>query len=208
MKETNNKDDLGPHDNEVQHWVRPDKAARWCGIKKSRLYQLLLEADGGIKTCVLKSPGAIRGARLINLESLLAYIEKLAQQQKGQSEIETNEKKEPTASTRGFVKKQDNNYETHIIDHSEEINDNSKLPILRGFRFHGLVIVHCPWCDRMHVHGWGRQDSANVTEIRCAHGGHQPPAPSAYRISVFRNRDLKKVGYFPVNKKGTPAHAK
>jgi hypothetical protein len=207
MKEISRKEDLGPDSNEALHWVRPNKAARWCGIRKSRLYQLLLEANGQIKTCVLKSPGATRGARLINLESLLAYIEALAKQQKEQAETETNEKKEPTAGTRGLVKKQDDNYGTHIIENSEEINDNSKLPILRGFRFNGLVIVHCPWCDRMHAHGWGRQDSASVTEIRCAHCANQPGAPSAYRISVFRMSDLKKTGYLPVNKKGGSTHA-
>jgi hypothetical protein len=61
-----------------QQWSRPYEAARMCGIKKSRLYQLLTESNGQIKTCILKSPGAARGARLINLSSLLAYIEALA----------------------------------------------------------------------------------------------------------------------------------
>src|SRR5712671_6407591 len=103
MKEISKKEDLGPDNNEALHWVRPNKAARWCGIK----------------TCVLKSPGATRGARLINLESLLAYIEALAKQQKEQAETETNEKKEPTVGTRGLVKKQDDNYGTHIIENSE-----------------------------------------------------------------------------------------
>jgi hypothetical protein len=87
-------------------------------------------------------------------------------------------------------------------------NNDSRLPILRGFRVAGLVFVHCPWCDRMHVHGWGRADSARVIEVRCAHGGHQPPAPSGYRISVFRQKDLKIVGYPPVKKKGGATHAK
>jgi hypothetical protein len=120
----------------------------------------------------------------------------------------TSPNDKPTAGTRGLVKKQDSNNELHVLENSAEINDNLKLPILRGFRFNGLVVVHCPWCDRMHVHGWGRQDSARITEVRCAHCGTQSGAPSAYRISVFRMSDLKKTGYLPVNKKGGSTHAK
>jgi hypothetical protein len=125
------------------------------------------------------------------------------------SVISNANKKEPTAGTRGLVKKQYNKGDKSILmDDSSEINNELKLPILRGFRVAGLVFGHCPWCDRMHVHGWGRADNSRVIEVRCAHGGHQPPAPSGYRISVFRQMDLKIVGYFPVNKKGGPTHAK
>jgi hypothetical protein len=119
------------------------------------------------------------------------------------------DKKEPTAGTRGLVKKQYNKSNKNILmDDSSEINNELKLPILRGFRVRGLVFVHCPWCDRMLVHGWGRADSARVIEVRCAHGGHQPPAPSGYRISVFRQKDLKIVDYPPVKKKGGATHVK
>jgi hypothetical protein len=85
MERIGNEKYVDPIDAEIQQqWRRPHEAARKCGIKKSRLYQLLIEAKGEIKTCVLKSPGAARGARLINLSSLLAYIERLAkEQQKG-----------------------------------------------------------------------------------------------------------------------------
>jgi hypothetical protein len=87
-------------------------------------------------------------------------------------------------------------------------NNDSRLPILRGFRVRGLVVAHCPWCDRMHAHGWGRKDSARVVEVRYPHCGTQPGAPSAYRIGVFRMSDLKKTGYLPVNKRGGSTHAK
>jgi hypothetical protein len=63
-------------------WVRPIDAAAACGLRKSRLYELLNESNGKVRSCVLKSPGATRGARLINLASLFAYIEGVAQVQR------------------------------------------------------------------------------------------------------------------------------
>jgi hypothetical protein len=118
-------------------------------------------------------------------------------------------KEEPTGKDRGLKEIQDNKTNFLKLTYgSSEINGNSKPPILRGFRVRGLVVVHCPWCDRMHVHGWGRKDSARVVEFRFPHCGTQPGAPSEYRISVFRMSDLKKTGYLPVNKKGGSTHAK
>jgi hypothetical protein len=66
-------------------WVRPIDAAAACGLRKSRLYELLNEANGRIKTLVLKSPGAKKGARLIHLPSLFTYLEQLAEQQQMES---------------------------------------------------------------------------------------------------------------------------
>src|SRR6266436_3945643 len=78
-------------------------------------------------------------------------------------------KEEPTGKDRGLKEIQDNKTNTSKLTHgSSEINNDSRLPILRGFRVKGLVFVHCPWCDRMHVHGWGRTDSARVIEVRRA----------------------------------------
>src|SRR6516164_3257484 len=71
----------------------------------------------------------------------------------------------------------------------------SQLPILRGFRVGGSVYVHCPWCDRMHVHGWERNDSSRVITLRVAHGGHEPPAPTWYRVSVLRKKELQRINY-------------
>jgi hypothetical protein len=59
-------------------WTRIPEASKACGIGRTRLYELLNEAKGAIRTFVLKSPGAERGARLIHLPSLFAYFEKLA----------------------------------------------------------------------------------------------------------------------------------
>lgn len=65
-------------------WARVPVASRACGIGRTRLYELLNEAKGAIRTCLLKSPGAERGARLIHLPSLFGYLEALAiSQQKG-----------------------------------------------------------------------------------------------------------------------------
>jgi hypothetical protein len=69
----------------------------------------------------------------------------------------------------------------------------SQLPILRGFSLGGSVYVHCPWCDRMHVHGWESNDSSRVITLRVAHGGHEPPAPPSYRVGVFGEKDLQRI---------------
>jgi hypothetical protein len=62
-------------------WARPIDAAAACGLHKSRFYELLSESKGKIRSCLLKSPNAARGPRLINLPSLFAYIEELARLQ-------------------------------------------------------------------------------------------------------------------------------
>ena len=90
----------------------------------------------------------------------------------------------------------------------------SQLPILRGFRVGNRVAVHCPWCDCMHVHGWEPNHSARVISLRVAHGGHEPPAPTWYRVSVFRKKDLQRINYLAAeidramaakSRKGQPA---
>jgi hypothetical protein len=62
-------------------WARIQEAAQRIGIRSSRFYELLEESNGAIKTCVLKSPGAERGARLIYLPSLFTYMDKMAAEQ-------------------------------------------------------------------------------------------------------------------------------
>jgi hypothetical protein len=59
-------------------WARIPVAVKACGIGRTRLYELLNEAKGAIKTVVLKSPGAERGARLVHLPSLFEYLHSLA----------------------------------------------------------------------------------------------------------------------------------
>ena len=62
-------------------WARIPVAVKACGIGRTRLYELLSEAKGAIKTVVLKSPGAERGARLVHLPSLFEYLHSLASSQ-------------------------------------------------------------------------------------------------------------------------------
>jgi hypothetical protein len=63
-------------------FIRLPEVCKALGIKKTRTYELLNEANGKIKTLVLKSPGAKKGARLIHLPSLLAYLEQMAEEQR------------------------------------------------------------------------------------------------------------------------------
>jgi hypothetical protein len=76
---------------------------------------------------------------------------------------------------------------------SKPIREKDKRPILRGFHVGWWVYVHCPWCDRMHVNGWLREDNASGVTVRYAHGKHSPDAPDCYWISVFRRRDHKEI---------------
>ena len=68
-----------------------------------------------------------------------------------------------------------------------------QFPILRKFRVRPLVFVHCPWCDRRHVHRWDRNDRSRVITLRVVHGGHEPPAPPSYRVGVFGEQDLRRI---------------
>jgi hypothetical protein len=73
------------HAETPSEWGRVTTACHVCGIGKTRLYELLKEANGAIRTCLLKSPGAERGARLIHLPSLFGYLENLAKCQEEMS---------------------------------------------------------------------------------------------------------------------------
>jgi hypothetical protein len=66
---------------EESRFVRVSGACKALSIRRTRVYELLNEANGQIKTLALKSPGAKRGARLIHLPSLFAYLEQMAEQQ-------------------------------------------------------------------------------------------------------------------------------
>jgi hypothetical protein len=66
-------------------WVRVPVACKACGLGKTRFYELINEARGKIRTILLKSPGAQRGARLVHLPSLFTYLENLAISQEGKS---------------------------------------------------------------------------------------------------------------------------
>ena len=66
---------------ETRKWMRFMEAANTIGLKRARMFELLKESNGEIKSCVLKSPGAKRGARLVNMTSLFGYLSDVAEYQ-------------------------------------------------------------------------------------------------------------------------------
>jgi len=60
---------------------KPGAVCQWTGLGRSYLYQLANE--GKIKTLSLRKRGAARGVRLIRLDSVFEYLEKLAAEQDG-----------------------------------------------------------------------------------------------------------------------------
>lgn len=56
---------------------RPGTLCPWTGLSRSKMWEVLL--SGKVKTVCLRRPGAAKGARLIHLESLLAYLHSLAE---------------------------------------------------------------------------------------------------------------------------------
>jgi len=62
-------------------WIRlpkPGMLCPWTGLSRSKLWEVL--QIGSVRHIVLLKPGAKRGARLIKLESLLAYFDSLPSQ--------------------------------------------------------------------------------------------------------------------------------
>ena len=57
-------------------WLRVPDAVRLFGICRSSLYELI--SSGSVKSTALRKRGAVRGIRLINFDSLAAYIENAA----------------------------------------------------------------------------------------------------------------------------------
>jgi hypothetical protein len=59
-------------------WLRVAEAVRIYGIGRSSLYVLV--AEGKIRSAVIRRRNALRGTRLINCDSLAAFIESHATQ--------------------------------------------------------------------------------------------------------------------------------
>ena len=62
-------------------WVRlprPGGRCPYTGLSRSGLFELVRASRGRIKSVVLKKPGAIRGVRLIHLQSLQSHLSNLA----------------------------------------------------------------------------------------------------------------------------------
>ena len=65
----------------AQRWVKLPRAGESCqfsGLSQMSLYRLLRRSQGEIRTLTTCEPGKLRGNRLIDVNSLLAYLEKLA----------------------------------------------------------------------------------------------------------------------------------
>lgn len=70
---------LEERDNGRPVWVRPPRAGEvehYSQLGRGKMYQL--EKLGVVRTASLKPPGAIRGVKLFNLQSLLDYVESCA----------------------------------------------------------------------------------------------------------------------------------
>jgi hypothetical protein len=66
---------------------RPGERCLHTGLSRSGLLELVRASQGSIKSVVLKKPGAIRGVRLIHLQSLQSHLRRLARFQ----EVEAHE---------------------------------------------------------------------------------------------------------------------
>jgi len=59
-------------------YLRIQQVLDWYPFKRAKLYELL--ARGDIKSFALKEKGAIRGMRLVDRDSLDAYLQKAAEE--------------------------------------------------------------------------------------------------------------------------------
>jgi hypothetical protein len=66
------------------------------------------------------------------------------------------------------------------------------FPLLRGFIIGNAIAILCPFCDRIHKHGWDPKDGSQVEDFKVAHCGGRERL-KAYRIAPFRQRDLNKL---------------
>jgi Helix-turn-helix domain len=64
------------NNNTKPEWLRVPEAVRLFGLCRSSLYELI--AAGTIKSTALRKRGALRGIRLINYDSLAAFVEQAA----------------------------------------------------------------------------------------------------------------------------------
>lgn len=70
-------------------WIRMPREKERCthtGLSRSSLYYLITQSKGQIKSVVIKRPGALRGIRLVHLQSLKGYLKRLAETQAGAGE--------------------------------------------------------------------------------------------------------------------------
>lgn len=56
---------------------KPGTLCNWTGLSRSKMWEIL--QTGKVKTVSLRRPGAIKGARLVHLASLLIYLHSKAE---------------------------------------------------------------------------------------------------------------------------------
>jgi hypothetical protein len=68
-----------PRKYSTDDWVRmPKPDERFMGLSRATPHQILTDPTTGVRSAVIKKPGARRGIRLIYLPSLLDYLARLA----------------------------------------------------------------------------------------------------------------------------------
>jgi hypothetical protein len=63
-------------------WIRLPQASKACaytGLKRGQMLKLAGERSNGIRVCHLRENGAKRGTRLIDLHSLLEFLDRRAE---------------------------------------------------------------------------------------------------------------------------------
>jgi len=110
-----------------------------------------------------------------------------------------NIKKEPTAVTRGLNDTQDSRTNSRMVaDAPPKIKSDPRLPILRGFGIGRSIVVHRPFCDKFHTHGWDPMHTARDIYYLGAHCDFKnhpfSEGPGVlYGVSPFRKADLKSL---------------
>lgn len=64
---------------EFIRYPRPSTLCPWTGLSRSKMWEVLQTSRGKVKTVSLRKEGALKGARLIHLKSLLTYLHSLAE---------------------------------------------------------------------------------------------------------------------------------
>jgi hypothetical protein len=61
-------------------WLRIPDAVRYSGLSRSLLYELI--GEGAIRSICIRRKGALRGARVISVESIDLFLERYADERK------------------------------------------------------------------------------------------------------------------------------
>ena len=66
-------------DNQRPEWLRIPSAVKIFGISRTKLYELIGQQK--IKSVSLRERGQVRGTRLLSYDSLMEYLDQLAEKQ-------------------------------------------------------------------------------------------------------------------------------